>query len=161
MIRCESVLFIDNDCLVNIFDDLYHADKRILKQVISILAVSYDQIWIPKTIEWEFYLKVGDKKRKKILSWVLENYQFIRRCPIKVSKNEIRELIGITQEDSGEVDAIIQINKTKLLDHYHINKTIFFSQDKGAMKRAKNHDIEVLSYKAFGYKLREIGIILP
>ena len=157
----NSVLFIDNDCLVNIFDDIYHADKNILDEVITYLSLQFDQIWVPRTVEHEFYLKHDDKKRKKIFASVLNTYRFVRRCPVKVSKAEIRQIVGNTEENAGETDALIQINKTKLSERFRINRVTFFSQDRGALNNAQTAGVQTLDYRTLSNVMRETGIVLP
>ncbi|WP_421890520.1 hypothetical protein [Marinoscillum sp.] len=91
----------------------------------------------------------------------MDKFSAIRLCPIKVSKNEIVTLIGNAEEDAGEADAILQMNKGQLSNEHQLSRMTFFTQDKGAIKLAENHGHEVLSYNDFRNRLYESGIILP
>lgn len=156
-----SVLFIDNTCLVYLFDELYYANRNHLFEVMAILGAEFNQIWIPATIEEEFLLKRKDKKRRKLLEWAKDNFTALKQCPINVSKSEIVALVGNTEENAGEADAIIQMSKGRISESYIIQRMTFFTQDKGAISMMNRHYYEVLNYNDFRNKLFESGIILP
>lgn len=162
MIRYSgSVLFFDNTCLVYLFDDLYYSNRQHLHQVMAILSSEFDAMWIPHSVKEEFLLKRNDKKRKKLLKWALQNFTAISVCPIPVSKPEIVSLIGNTEENSGEADALLQMNKGRVSEVYNLKKLTFFTQDKGAIRMIENHSHHILDYDKFKSSLLESGIILP
>ena len=111
------ILLLDNDVMVYLFRDLYDADKNILNKVVSFLALTYSRIWIPQVVREEFLLKSKNKKRSKRLDKILNNFTFISPCPIRISQTEIITLIGNTEENAGEADAILQAQKPK---HFRI-----------------------------------------
>lgn len=156
-----SVLFIDNVCLVYLLDDLYYANKDYLLNTISILALEYDQIWIPTTVKKEFLLRRNDRKRQKLLNWIMDRFSAIQMCPINVSRNEIVTLIGNKEENAGEADAILQMKKSQMSVNHELSRMTFFSQDKGAIQLAQDHGYEVLDYNEFKVRLYESGIVLP
>lgn len=156
-----SVLFIDNTCLVYLFDELYYANRNILYEVMSILNAEFDQIWIPATVKDEFLFKRKDKKRRKLLEWAMDNFNALKPCPINVSKSEIVSMVGITEENAGEADAVLQMNKGRISESHIIQRMTFFTQDKGAISMMAEHYHEVLDYNDFRNRLLETGIILP
>ncbi len=156
-----SVLFIDNTCLVYLFDELFNANRNHLYEVVSILNAEFDQIWIPSTIQQEFLLKRNDKKRKKLLGWAMKEFDALNTCPINVSKSEIISMIGNTEENAGEADAVLQMNKGRISDSHIIRRMTFFTQDRGAINMMSEHEHEVLDYNDFRSRLLESGIVLP
>lgn len=156
-----SVLFIDNNCLVYILDFLYPTNKKLLINVFSILILEFDQVWIPRTVENEFLCKREDRRRKRELDWAIQYFKSLRICPITVSRLEIVSLIGNTEEDAGEADAVLQMNKGKISDTYEFKKITFFTADKKAANMVKKHGHEVLEYDSFKSRILESGIILP
>ncbi len=156
-----SVLFIDNNCLVYLFEELYYANQNHLDQALSVLISEYDQIWIPATVENEFLLKRKDKKRAKLLKRAMDSFSALQICPIKVSKSEIVALIGNVEEDAGEADAVLQMNKGNISESHIINRMVFFTQDKKAIEMARQHGHECLFYNQFRESMIESGIILP
>jgi rRNA-processing protein FCF1 len=165
MIKSNSnsgqILILDNDVMVNLFVLLYDADKTTLNQVISNLGINYTRIWIPSTVKDEFLLKTNDKQRTKRLRKIHSYYPYISICPIKVSKNEIITMIGNIEKDAGEADAILQAAKAKTTQKIFFEDIVFFTNDNGGQKRAKEMGIKVLKYKEFRSNLLETGIVIP
>ena len=155
------ILLLDNDVMVYLFRDLYDVDKNALNKVISFLALTYSRIWIPQVVREEFLLKSKNKQRAKRLDKILDNYSFISRCPVPVSRTEIITLIGNTEENAGEADAILQAQKAKTFQHLFFNDIVFLSNDKGGHKLAEDFDVTVLKYQDLKNKLNEAGIIIP
>lgn len=163
MIKSKSgrILFIDNDVLVYIFDNLYSADQFAFNKVIQYLILSYSRIWIAGTVKEEFLFKGKDKRRSRILNKVFETYASFGDCPIKVGLNEIRLLIGMKEEDKGEADSIIQIQKAKTASSYFFEDIVFLSNDQGALGLANRLFITTWSYTNLKSKFQETGITLP
>ena len=155
------ILLLDNDVMVYLFRDLYDVDKNALNKVISFLALTYSRIWIPQVVREEFLLKSKNKQRAKRLDKILDNYSLISRCPVPVSRTEIITLIGNTEENAGEADAILQAQKAKTFQHLFFNDIVFLSNDKGGHKLAEDFDVTVLKYQDLKNKLNEAGIIIP
>lgn len=155
------ILLLDNDVMVYLFRDLYDIDKNILNKVVSFLALTYSRIWIPQVVREEFLLKNKNKQRSKRLDKILDNFAFISPCPIPVSQTEIITLIGNTEENAGEADAILQAQKAKTFQNLFFNDIVFLSNDKGGQRLAKDFDISVLKYKDLKIQLNEAGIIIP
>ncbi len=157
------VLLLDNDVAIRIFDTLYRTNKLHFKQTLAHLGTSYNQIWVPKEVENEFFNCTQVKKRKKILKKIYSDFQFIKKCPVKVSKKEIDLDNNFSDADKGETEAILQGMKAKSSDKGYLNFSdiLLFSNDKVAMNRAELKSINVLKYKDFALKMREVGLILP
>jgi hypothetical protein len=163
MIKSKSgkILFIDNDVLVYIFDNLYTADQFAFNKVVQYLKLSFGRIWISAAVKDEFLFKGNDKRRSKILNKVFENHANFSDCPIKVGLNEMRLLIGMKEEDNGEADAIIQIQKAKSTTSYFFEDIVFLSNDQGALVLANQLFITTWKYSDLKITIQETGIALP
>jgi hypothetical protein len=159
--RYRSILLIDNDVLVNLSLLIEAGRKDSFMKVISFLAITYTAIWIPATVRYEFLIKRRDKKRNRVLKWIMKEFSIVTLCPIKVSKKEIEILVGSNDENVGEADAIIQCQKAKSSDSFAFSDIVFFSNDKKALTRAEGFDISLLRYSTFRERMLEAGIEIP
>lgn len=157
----KEILVIDNDVMVSLFHSLYRSNKVSFSEVMRILGIKYSRIWIPQTVRQEFLLKRNDRRRKKLLSKIKQDYQFLTDCPIKVGINEIYSLVGNKEENNGEADAILQSMKAKSSSDYKFKDIYFLSNDKAAIQNAKNNNLSTIWYKDFKLQIREIGVIIP
>jgi|SRR5690606_36159819 len=163
MIKSKSgrILLIDNDVLVYLLDNLYNADQFSFKKVIQYLTLSYGRIWISGHVKDEFLFKGNDKRRSNIIKKVFDDHSNFSDCPIKVGLNEIRIMTGMKDEDKGEVDSLIQIQKAKSTTIYFFEDIVFLSNDHGALNRATKLFITTLSYSDLKSSIQETGIVLP
>jgi hypothetical protein len=159
--RSGKILLIDNDVLVYLLDNLYSADEFSFKKVIQYLTLSYSRIWISGYVKEEFLFKGNDKRRSRIIKKVFDDHLSFSDCPIKVGLNEIRLMIGMKDEDKGEADALLQIQKAKLITTYFFEDIVFLSNDNAALNRAKKLFITTLSYTSLKSSVQETGIVLP
>ncbi|MEL6134566.1 MAG: hypothetical protein AAFR59_14495 [Bacteroidota bacterium] len=157
-----DILLIDNDALVNIFCDLRFHNSSASQRVITFLLTRFTTIWIPGVVLNEFYIKKGDKQRQKILKPYLENeFLNIEKCPLSVGEHELTILVGSREENRGEADALIQIQKAQAYSNFHFRSIQFLTNDRGAMNMARNLNIEIYPYRELRNTMREIGITLP
>ena len=156
-----KVLLIDNDVLIRLFVLDYPANKKAISKVISNLQLEYSSIWIPKEVKEEFLCKRNDLGRKKRINKIMERFPFIIDCPIQVSKNELRLINGNNDEDNGEADAILQFRKASSSNKFAFTEMHFLTNDNGAIERATNFGITVLTYQTLRETHLERGITLP
>lgn len=159
--RSGKILFIDNDVLVYIFDYLYTADEFSFNRVVQYLKIIYGRIWIAGTVKDEFLFKGKDKRRSRIITRVFDTHTNFSDCPINVGLNEIRLLIGLKEEDMGEADSILQIQKAKNASSYFFEDIVFLSNDQKALDLASRLFITTWSYDNLKSTFKETGIILP
>ncbi|MBX2957226.1 MAG: hypothetical protein KF846_13770 [Cyclobacteriaceae bacterium] len=159
--RSGKILLIDNDVLVYLMDNLYTADQFSFKKVVQYLTLSYGRIWISGYVKDEFLFKGNDRRRSRIIKKVFDDHSSFSDCPIKVGLNEIRLMIGMKDEDKGEADSLIQIQKAKSTTTHFFEDIVFLSNDHGALNRAKKLFITTLSYSALKSSIQETGIVLP
>ena len=107
----REILVLDNDCMVNLFDDLWSINEEAFFRVMGIIIARYTTIWIPGEVKKEFLIYNNNKRRLKILKKMQHEYPIIMECPITVSQADIDALTGIREQDRGEADAIQQIRK--------------------------------------------------
>lgn len=157
----ESILLIDNDVMVSLFDIVYVANKTEFRKTLSHLATRYHLIWIPKTVYKEFLRKRRDKKRSKRLRTIFKKHPFISFCPIVVGKHEIILLNGDSEENVGEVDAILQSRKVGMTAYFQYHQASFLTNDRGAARRAIAMDVKVFHYEILRKEMIEQGIQLP
>jgi hypothetical protein len=160
----KIILIIDNDVAVNLFHELFENNQKHFQKLLSILSTQYNEIWIPGEVKIEFLRHPQLKrKRKKILEKIMEDYQFIRNCPINVSDNDIDLANNFSDEDRGETDAIIQAVKAQSVKSPTLNFSgiSLLFKDKKAIKRAEQRNISILVYKDLASQMREVGLILP
>ncbi len=158
--KSGNILLLDNDVMVNLFDLHYAVDKDAIQVTVSHLTQLYPRIWVPQTVKNEFLRSTGDKKREKRLKKVLRDFPSITDCPIPVGRTEITTLIGFTNEDAGEADAIIQAQKAKSTQHHFFKDIVFLTNDKGAQRLAKQLSVSVLRYQELVMRMREVGVLL-
>jgi len=156
-----SVLFIDNDSLVEIFYNLFNVNKSHFYEVVAVLSSRYDNIWIAGTVEWEYGFKRSEPKRMRNLENHLRDISILMKCPIKVAKKEIVSVIGNTEKNAGETDVLIQMNKAVAFDHYEISELTFLSRDAKALTMFKYNGYETLPYNELSAQMMETGIIMP
>lgn len=163
MIRSRSgkILLIDNDVLVYLLDNLYTADQFSFKKVVQYLTLSYGRIWISGYVRDEFLFKGNDKRRSRIIKKVFDDHGSFSDCPINVGLNEIRIMIGMKDEDKGEADSLIQIQKAKSTTTHFFEDIVFLSNDHAALNRANKLFITTLSYSDLKSSIQETGIALP
>ncbi len=154
----RNILVLDNDFLVYVLKNNYDIDKGIVDKIFQQIALNYSTIWIPSIVMEEFMLKCNDKNRQKRIDELFEKYHFITECPISVGTNEILGLIGTKEENSGEADAILQIQKASSCIDISFEKIVFLTNDKGAMNLAELMNIEIWKYEDLKNIFKEIGI---
>jgi hypothetical protein len=160
--RYGNILVIDNDVLVYLHDYVYQANPGLFDLVFGKIIITYGRIWLPETVEKDEFL-AGNyaSKRSKWLRKLKNDFSFITRCPIKVGKNEILEMIGNSEENKGEADGIRQCAKAMTSSNHKFDRITFFTNDKGAFKMAKGFNVEVLKYKDFRNELLMQNIVIP
>ena len=158
----QRLLIIDNDVLNCIFISLKESNPVHFDTAIQQLSLRYDVIWIPEEVENEFCYSPKGNKNRKLLQKIYDTHQFITQCPIKVSAREIDLDNNHSSGDRGETDAILQVSKLlSVVDKkYKFSQVHLFFKDKGAIRRAKNKNLNILLYKDFAIELREIGVNL-
>jgi hypothetical protein len=70
-------------------------------------------------------------------------------------------MIGMKDEDKGEADSLIQIQKAKSTTTHFFEDIVFLSNDNGALNRANKLFITTLSYSDLKSSIQETGIVLP
>ncbi len=163
MIKSKSgkILFVDNDVLVYILDYLYTADQFAFNKIIQYLTISYTRIWISGTVKEEFLFKGYNKRRSRIMKKVFGMHASFSDCPIKVGLNEIKLITGMKEENRGEADSILQIQKAKSATSFFFEDITFLSNDQGALTLAKSLFITTWSYSDLKSTVQEVGIVLP
>jgi len=153
-----EILIADNDVLVEIFDQLYHANREDFQRVVNILRARYNRIWIPRTVIREFSIT---PKRTRLFSRLRRDFPgFFEECPVRVSTGEMDLLMSARSGiHEGEADGIHQAKKAETLRRYP-QGFIFFSRDKSALKRAEEFGIDILDFESLRASVREAGIIL-
>ena len=159
--RSGNILLIDNDVLVNIFVDLRKINEEAITRVVRYITLEYARIWIPAYIKTEFLLKRNDKRRSKILKKVFEAFENFSECPIYVSLQEVRVFVGMKDQDMGEAEAILQMQKAKSLSTCRFNNIVFLSNDQAALALASNWQMSTYNYAELKSTMREAGILLP
>ena len=153
-----DILIADNDVLVEIFDQLYHANRSDFRRLVAHLQTRYSRIWIPRTVLGEFKVT---RKRARLINRLHRDFpDFFEECPVRVSAGEIDLLIssraGIHE---GEADGIHQAKKAETLRRYP-QGFVFFSRDAGALRFAKEYGIDILDYEELKETVKEAGIVL-
>jgi hypothetical protein len=159
--RSGKILLIDNDVLVYLLDNLYTADQFSFNKVIQYLTLTYGRIWISGYVKDEFLNNGNYKRRSRIIRKVFDDYTNFSDCPIKVGLNEIRLMIGMKDEDMGEADSLVQIQKAKSSIYIFFEDIVFLSNDRRALNRANKLLINTLSYSDLKSRIQETGIVLP
>jgi hypothetical protein len=131
-----QILLLDNDVMVYMFKLQFAVDRIAIDRALTYLALQYSRIWIPRTVKKEFLLWADNKQRAKRLDKILSNYPFITECPVHISKTEIVSLIGNSEDNIGEADAILQALKAKTIQNIFFRDICILSNDKGAHKTA-------------------------
>lgn len=157
----KSILLIDNDVMVSLFDIVYQANKIGFRQTISYLATLFHLIWVPRTVYKEFLRKRRDRKRSKRLKAIFSRYQFIGFCPIPVGKNEIVLITGGSSENAGETDAVLQGRKAPQIEQFQYKRVVFLTNDRGAMGFARQMGVAVFQYRNLQQQMLELGVELP
>jgi hypothetical protein len=160
----REILIIDNDVLIDIFYDLPERNIKHYDRTVEYLAVRFFEIWVPQEVEREFLSLVKEReKRKRRLKEIYLKYQFIKRCPITVSENEIKLDNNNRDEDRGETDAMLQSVKAmgNPDNRFKFSNVHLFFKDKRAIERASQKNLRILRYKDLVNTLREAGIVLP
>ena len=148
------IAIFDTNVLIYLFDELPIVSSIFFHKVMQYLQTRFFEIWFPQSVEYEFTIP---KHRLRCLKKLLNNFHFLQRCKINVSRNEIRLLLP--EIDLGEADAIIQIQKGVLKFKKGLQvEFIFVSEDRAALRKAKEFNIETLDYKDLKEELRELGI---
>lgn len=153
-----DILIADNDVLVEIFDQLYHASREDFRKVVIYLQSRYSRIWIPRTVIQEFRIT---PKRRRLFSKLMRLYpDFFEECPVHVSLREMTLLMSArTGIHEGEADGIHQAKKAETLRRYP-QGFIFFSRDRNALRRAGEFGLVTLDFEDLRASAREAGIIL-
>jgi len=158
----RNILIIDSDVAIGIFYDLYLYNRLHCYRAISHLGQQYFQVWIPSQVEREFFNFYKTKKRQKILEEIYSDFQFIKKCPIPVSRNEVNIDNNFSDKDKGETEALLQAAKARIVSSDRLNFTdvLLLFKDKGAIMRANKKDLKVLKYSDFRSQMLEVGVVL-
>ena len=159
-----QILTADNDVFVGIFVTLQDMNSKHFQIAVGQLSLMYAEIWKPQEVEKEFinHPFVRDK-RIKTLEKIFWKYQFVKRCPVTVSRIEIDLDNNYSSDDWGETDAMLQSAKAsaKPDSRLQFSGIHLLFRDRRAIAIAESKNLQVLHYKALANKLRGIGVILP
>ena len=150
-----NVAVLDTDIMVYLFENLYNADRVNFNRTVEYFREIFSEMWIPEEVKREFTIRKSLQRRlDKIM---VEHGDIISDCPINTSKHE-RDIF-INDIDTGEADAIVQIQKANLMDRHRKRNLIFLSHDKAALRFAEDSGFEVFGYREIKQDLREMGVV--
>jgi hypothetical protein len=160
----RQILIADNDVIVDLFCTLQISNGLHFQRAMEYISMLYFEMWIPREVEREFKNHPLERDyRARVIERIFYKYQFVKRCPIRVSENEINLENNGSYEDRGETDAMLQSSKALAIpdSRFKFSGIDLFLRDKGAIKRATEKNLSVLHYGTVAIRLREIGILLP
>ena len=160
----RQILIADNDVIVDLFCTLKEGNVKHFEVAMSHISSLYFEMWIPAEVELEFRNHPIERDyRSRVLERILYKYQFVKRCPVGVSENEINLENNNSSEDRGETEAILQSLKALAApdSRFKFSNVHLFLKDKGAIRRAEAKSLTILYYKEVANRLKEIGVILP
>lgn len=156
----REILIADCDVIINLFDILRKSNYKHFERALTELGIRYYQVWIPEEVEKEFTSHPKEKdRRKRTLRKIYKKFQFIVKCPITITERQIVIDNGNADENRGETDAMLQCTTamSKPTSKYRFSNIYMFFRDRGAIKRAKFKNLDILPYDEFAIGLREIG----